>query len=91
MDNDEYSILNSGAGASPAGPAVAVPIFSLKKKKTSVSLEDCLSFSRGLSSVVCLSWKIQSIKKMVEGSAGYPPARERLCPTSRAGREQPQF
>ena len=71
-------------------PAVAVPIFSLKKKnKTSVSLEDCLSFSRGLSSVVCLSWKIQSIEKIVDGSAGYRPARERLCP--RAGREHPQF
>ena len=64
----------SGAGAGPAGPAAAVPIFSLKKKKkkkTSVSLEDSLSFSRGLSSVVCLSWKIQSIEKKVEGSAGY--------------------
>ena len=60
-----------------------------KKKKTSVSLEDCLLFSRGLSSVVCLSWKIQSIEKEVEGSAGYRPARQRLCP--RAGREDPQF
>ena len=34
-----------------------------KKKKTSVSLEDYFSFLRGLSSVVCLSWKIQSIEK----------------------------
>ena len=29
MASDEFS----GAGAGPAGPAVAVPIFSLKKKK----------------------------------------------------------
>ena len=82
---------NSGAGAGPAGPAAAVPIFSLKKKKKrrlshwKITCRFCEA---------CRAWFVyhgrsRALKKKVDGSAGYRPARERLCP--RAGREHPQF